>query len=735
MPGGTDGGARIVIGLWKRASAAIAAGAAVLVVIGACASPASAIIVRLPSGKLLSYQALSSSSTPGLSHHEATLSNLDYSGGPVMQSNVNYVIDWQPLGYGGTTYQGVGSQNVVNGVAQFFKDLQAASGSTANSDSISTQYNDAQGHTAAYSSQLGSGGSSTLNGAYLDSDPLPSNGCSEGTYCITDAQIQAELANFIAANSLPSGDLIHEYFLLTPPSVVSCIDAAGTACSANARDQSSQIFCGYHSASTASSQFLYADIPDLAELYGCDPYFTTGICATPPPATIGNCFFPNNDYADGIVSTVSHEHNESITDPEPNNAWTDYQQCAKGASETCGGEIGDKCSGDEGQDNNSQYPLSLGFLRPYNEVINGTGYWLQMEWSNQGHGCADSVSQLGGLSSAPGSSFTVKGDPTNALTDTFDATASGSAIAHYVWQFNDNTQSGQPPQNTTIETSSPTVSHAFPAAGKYTVALTTIAANGRTAGSAVQTVAAGLTQAAFSASTSTPTDASPAAFDGSATSHDPNVGISSYSWNFGDGTPAGSGVTTSHTFAPGSYTVSVAVTDTLGRVSTASQSLTVADLTPTVTFSVPSGHALIPVSFTGKATDDEAMSSYKWTFGDGSSASAAAVSHAFRKQGRYLVTVTATDPHGLFGSFSHVVVIGPVRCVVPSLSGAPLGAARAALGVAQCRAGAVSQPRRPTRKAPRHKRWVLVVSHTSIRAGSVKPRNTKVKLFLTYRAV
>ncbi len=124
-------------GARRTALGVLVAGLALLVVLMA-AAPASAIIVKLRGGKILSYEALVGKSpiaTAGRARpHDAAFSNLDYSGGPVMPSNVNYVIDWQPSNYAGTGFQGVGSQNVINGVAQFFKDLQSASGSTTNSD-------------------------------------------------------------------------------------------------------------------------------------------------------------------------------------------------------------------------------------------------------------------------------------------------------------------------------------------------------------------------------------------------------------------------------------------------------------------------------------------------------------------------------------------------------------------------------------------------------------------------
>jgi PKD repeat protein len=281
-----------------------------------------------------------------------------------------------------------------------------------------------------------------------------------------------------------------------------------------------------------------------------------------------------------------------------------------------------------------------------------------MEWSNQGHGCAGSVSQLHGLASAPGASFTVSGDQTTDNTDVFNAAGSGAGIAFYVWQFNDSGQS--PPQTTTVETSSPTITHTFPDSGTYTVALTTMAATGRSLGTATQTIAAGLTHAAWSVTTPSAIEGTPVSFSAAPTVHDASVPISSYSWNFGDGSAPASGAATAHSFKAGAHTVTLVVTDALGRVSAATNTLRVADRPPTASFKSPSGRAGSKLSFTGHGTDDEALS-YLWRFGDGGSARGAKAKHAFKRKGRYTVTLKVTDASGLSVSVKHSVKISAPR--------------------------------------------------------------------------
>jgi hypothetical protein len=433
----------------------LAALPAALAVLAFAAAPASAVLVPLSNGKVLSYEAVAGGSAlGGVTPFDAVFTNLDYSGGPVMPSNTNYAVAWNPSNYTGTPFQ----TGYLSGVSQFFTDVAHDSGLHTNSDSVTTQYNDASGQVAAYNSSFG--------GSLTDTAPLPANGCpaTTGHICLTDAQLQTVLDSFLTSNNLPR-DLTHEYFLLTPPNVASCFDSAGAVCSANADQHLA--FCAYHGASSTSSSFLYANIPDLTGVRGCDPFVT--FC----PGSA--CDYPNSP-ADGVLSAISHEHNESVTDPQPNNAWTDF-------GSSIGGEIGDKCNNDAHSDPNTVANLQPdGHDAPFNETINGSHYWIQREWSNQTSSCLDRFTSNGTTASA---SFTESAGSGHAVT--FDASGSSASggVAEYVWQFNDNPTLGQP-QNGTIETTSPTIAHTFARLGTYTVALTVMAADGTSNGTAHQ---------------------------------------------------------------------------------------------------------------------------------------------------------------------------------------------------------------------------------------------------------
>lgn len=150
-----------------------------------------------------------------------------------------------------------------------------------------------------------------------------------------------------------------------------------------------------------------------------------------------------------------------------------------------------------------------------------------------------------------------------------------------------------------------------------------------------------------------------ATFDG-ADSSDADGTIASYGWDFGDGTPAGSGVSPSHTYATaGTFTVILSVTDDKGATATTSHDVTVApapNQAPTAAFT--SSVVALKATFDGSDSSDVDgnVASYAWDFGDGSAPGTGTTpEHTYAAAGTYTVKLTVTDDKGATASVSHDV--------------------------------------------------------------------------------
>lgn len=146
-------------------------------------------------------------------------------------------------------------------------------------------------------------------------------------------------------------------------------------------------------------------------------------------------------------------------------------------------------------------------------------------------------------------------------------------------------------------------------------------------------------------------------FDGSAscasqTACSSTAGITGFSWNFGDGS-SGSGQTTTHAFTgPGSYTVSLTVTNDRGLSHTVTQTVSVSaspDPQAGFVYSPTTVRAGVPVYFNGdlsKASTGRTLVQYNWNFADGSVASGLTVTHTFAAAGTYNVVLSILDDAG-----------------------------------------------------------------------------------------
>jgi PKD repeat protein len=437
--------------------------------------------------------------------------NLLYWGGPVMHSDANYAIYWQPPGY---SYS-ANYESLVNG---FFTNVAAASGALSNDYSVATQYSDGSG-PAAYSDSFA--------GSTVDTNPFPASGCSAGSVCITDAQLQTEVQRVIAAQHLPTG-MNRIYFVFFPANVTTCFDSGGTQCS-------SSVYCAYHSSiGSGPTGILYANMA-----YGD----TSGCQSGENPES--------NSAADSVINITSHENIETITDPL-GSAWYDNS----------GNEIGDKCAWNFGT------PLGGATGAEYNEAIASGSYWLQQEWSNASSACAQ---RLSAATSTPTAAYIfTPASPQAGQAVSFSGASStdtGATITGYSWTFGDGaTGTGVSP------------SHTYTNSGTYTVKLTITDSAGHTSSVShtisVATAPASVPVAAFTYLPSAPTHGQPVIFDGSS-STDTGASITGYSWSFGDGYGT-SGIRPSHTYRrAGTYRVTLSIRDNRGKTASVAHTVTV----------------------------------------------------------------------------------------------------------------------------------------------------------------
>ena len=141
--------------------------------------------------------------------------------------------------------------------------------------------------------------------------------------------------------------------------------------------------------------------------------------------------------------------------------------------------------------------------------------------------------------------------------------------------------------------------------------------------------------------------------DGSASTDDGT--IAAYTWSFGDGTTA-SGSTASHVYAaPGTYTITLMVTDNGGLQSSTSQSVVVQS-PPTAAFTSSCLGYACSFDASTSSDPDGTITSYEWEFGDGQTATGVTPAMNYGSVGSYNVTLTVTDNQGGVGSVQHLVV-------------------------------------------------------------------------------
>ena len=137
-----------------------------------------------------------------------------------------------------------------------------------------------------------------------------------------------------------------------------------------------------------------------------------------------------------------------------------------------------------------------------------------------------------------------------------------------------------------------------------------------------------------------------------------------FTWDFGDGSPAATGQTVAHSYADNDiYSVTLTVTDDDGGNGASTANAVVANVAPTAGAGGPySGEVDTAITFAATVTDPGSADThtFTWDFGDDSpTATGQSVSHVYGATGPYSAAVTATDDDGGSGIGTASVIVSP----------------------------------------------------------------------------
>ncbi|AUZ88736.1 cell surface protein [Arthrobacter agilis] len=240
----------------------------------------------------------------------------------------------------------------------------------------------------------------------------------------------------------------------------------------------------------------------------------------------------------------------------------------------------------------------------------------------------------------------------SGLDARFDGTGStdvDGTVRSYSWDFGDgSTGSGA------------VADHRYAAAGSYDVTLTVTDDKGGTGGFASTIDVTRTNQSPTAGFQVTAADLL-VQVDGSEAA-DTDGTITAYAWTFGDGATA-TGRTAQHGYASaGSYDVTLTVTDSDGASATVTRTVTVQvapPASPTASFTARTDDLTATFSGAGSSSPNGAVTTYAWSFGDGTTATGVSPSHAYRAAGTYEVVLTVTDVRGATASTTQTVSVSP----------------------------------------------------------------------------
>lgn len=230
----------------------------------------------------------------------------------------------------------------------------------------------------------------------------------------------------------------------------------------------------------------------------------------------------------------------------------------------------------------------------------------------------------------------------------FNASTSTVSGATFTWDFGDGTNG-----------TGVTATKRYARAGTYTVVLRATNTVGQSASTSRSITVSSTSPQVVGSFTFSPT--SPAVnqevfFNASASR--PENG--NYAWNFGDGR-TGSGVTPVHRFeAPGTYTVTLTVTNDVGQSATATRTVTVSATSGQVTASFvfsPTIPGIDQEVFFDASASRPTNATFNWNFGDGRTGAGVSPTHRYTIAGTYTVLLVVTNEFGQTATTSRTITV------------------------------------------------------------------------------
>jgi PKD repeat protein len=358
--------------------------------------------------------------------------------------------------------------------------------------------------------------------------------------------------------------------------------------------------------------------------------YPNGTVTPPPPATTPAT--PTGLIASASGSTASLQWNDNATNE---SGYRVYLASGNGAFNRLSPDL---TAGSHGATISS---LATGTYRFYVSAFNSAGE------STASNTATTTVS------ASVSASFVASPSAGVASVTTFICSDTSTGATSWSWNFGDGgTSTAQNP------------THIYNAPGTYTIQLT---ANGQSFASHVVSVSSGIA-ADFLFSPSNPTTQTNITFSDRSSGN-----VSSWFWNFGDGSSSNVQNPVKRYTSGGNYPVTLTVSTSTGLQSTIAHTVSVTTATPaappvSAAFAIAPSTAAVRanVAFTDQSTGSP--TGWQWSFGDGSSSTAQNPTHAYATQGSFGVSLTVSNATSS-STASHVVTILPptsYRSLVPA---------------------------------------------------------------------